>query len=590
MFHTILRSSHRSVLLVLVLLAFAILADPATAGTGSVPMLIKANTDLTETVVASITSHVVHVSSVWPEIRAMAVVMSPRKVAELQADPYVALVEPDLEAGVTQPDPDPGHRGQPVRTVVPLPTSSTTVLPWNQDMANTTGSAETGAGVTVVVIDSGLPQNWSEFLPEGSVDLEHAVGFGAEGNGDFHSQTNAVRGVGGHIGLFPHGLAVSSVIVGFPSEFGPIGGAAPGARILPIRVLNQFNFSWFSWLTEGVLYAANLKSSGAIPGPMVINFSIQAGGSSQVLTDAINYAISQNVLFVTIAGNFNPFAPISYPGRLPQSITAGAVGWKSEGLPPDPWFFGDVPEGDASQVYVASFSGREPSFVTPGSLIDVVAPGSYVFGEWLFGPGFSEGREVAFDPIDNFIFGTSFAAPHVVGVVARMLEKNPGLTQAQAEAALRGTALPIPASASPFITPLGEYVLPWDAWATGAGLLQGAEAVAATPAPALARAFYRGNEAVRPSSDAAPDVRLLSRAGALPIELGLRGFASGAGTLRIFDVQGRLVRRQPVSGSSEGKTAWHGSRDDGRPAGSGVYFVQVEVGGRRSAAKVFLAR
>ena len=76
--------------------------------------------------------------------------------------------------------------------------------------------------VTVAVVDSRLPQNWPELLPVGSVDVEHAAGFGAEGWGDFHSQVNAIRGVGGHVGLFPHGLAVSSVIVAFPSDFGPV--------------------------------------------------------------------------------------------------------------------------------------------------------------------------------------------------------------------------------------------------------------------------------------------------------------------------------------------------------------------------------
>src|SRR5262249_42353108 len=125
--------------------------------------------------------------------------------------------------------------------------------------------------------------------------------------------------------------------------------------------------------------------------------------------------------------------------------------------------------------------------VPPGSQIDVLAPGSFVFGEWAFGPGFSEGHEVAFDWVDDFIFGTSFAAPHVAGIVAQMLQKNPALTQGQAEAILRGTALHVSDSPSPFFTPLGVFVLPWDQRATGAGLVQGSAAVTATPAAAMAQ-------------------------------------------------------------------------------------------------------
>ena len=140
----------------------------------------------------------------------------------------------------------------------------------------------------------------------------------------------------------------------------------------------------------------------------------------------------------------------------------------------------DLPENDGSQVYVATFSGRESLAVPPASQIDVLAPGSFVFGEWLFGPGFSEGREVRFDAVDNFIFGTSFAAPHVTGIVAQMLQKNPNLTQAQMESILRGSALPIQDAPSRVTTPL-ELVAPWGANASGAGLARGAAAVLATP-------------------------------------------------------------------------------------------------------------
>jgi subtilisin family serine protease len=89
---------------------------------------------------------------------------------------------------------------------------------------------------------------------------------------------------------------------------------------------------------------------------------------------------------------------------------------------------------------------------------------------------------MGFDAIDNFIFGTSFAAPHVAGIVAQMLDKNPNLTQGQAEAILRANALPIPPSPGGVCTPAG-CVFPWGTNATGSGLALGAASVAATPAP-----------------------------------------------------------------------------------------------------------
>jgi subtilisin family serine protease len=442
---------------------------------------------LTPEVAASIGSHAVQVSYVWPEINSMALTINPSRIADLSADPLVALIEADEQGQVPGVNQE-GETGTAAPTiVVPLPESSSTIQTWNQDMADTMGTGYDGTGVTVAVVDSGLPQNYEEFLPPNTVDLEHAAGFGAEGWGDFHNPVNAIRGVGGHIGLFPHGLAVSSVIVGFPSELGPIGGAAPGVKTLPIRVINQFNFTWSSWCAAGILHVARLKAQGALPGPVVINFSIWFGGNPTVLADAIDYAISQGVLFVTIAGNFGPSAgTISFPGRLPQSITAGAVGWKNQWCTPPtctaPWFFADVPENDPTQVYVASFSGREALPLPSPTRIDVLAPGSFVFGEWLFAPGFSEGRSMGFDGIDNFIFGTSFAAPHVVGIVAQMLQKNPTLTQAQAESILRSSALAIPPAPGGVCTPI-ECVFPWGANATGSGLARGTAALLATPAP-----------------------------------------------------------------------------------------------------------
>lgn len=81
--------------------------------------------------------------------------------------------------------------------------------------------------------------------------------------------------------------------------------------------------------------------------------------------------------------------------------------------------------------------------------------------------------------MDNLIFGTSFSAPHVAGIVAQMLENYSGLTQTAAEAYLRSTALPIPAS--PFGCTLLSCFAAWNGRATGAGHVRGAAAVTAVP-------------------------------------------------------------------------------------------------------------
>jgi subtilisin family serine protease len=244
-------------------------------------------------------------------------------------------------------------------------------------------------------------------------------------------------------------------------------------------VLSYHNTGHISWFTAAILYVANLKKDGLLPGPVVINFSIQIGPSFDVLEDAINFAIDQGILFVSIAGNWGPETPsMAFPGRLPQSISAGAVGWVQEGAA-DNWFFGDVPENDTSEAYVATFSGR-PNFAMHERL-DVLAPGSLVFGQWLAEAGYSVGRSQGrWGIIFNFIDGTSFAAPHVAGIVAQMLEKNPTLTQAQAEEILKSTALSVSPNSDGVSTAL-QIVAPWDFNATGAGLVRGTAALAVTP-------------------------------------------------------------------------------------------------------------
>ena len=450
-------------------------ARAATSGTGTVALLVQSSGPLTAGVVSEISSHALSVSYVWPEIRALALTTTSAGASTLLADPYVALVETD--GGGSAPDSGVAANGTAATYAVPLFTSATPLESWNLQMAQTAAPGYNGTGVTVALLDSGLPQNWDQFLPAGSVDTTYAAGFGSMGYGSYIDPVIPIVGNGGYYGLFPHGLAVSSVLVGFRSPLGPIDGSAPGAKILPIRVLNQFNFGYFSWFIVAFLYVAHLKESGAIPGPLVINFSIQSLGYSLILQEAIDYAISHGVLFTTIAGNFGPgFGSIAFPGSLPESITVGAAGWVGIGESPD-WVLGPVPTGDPSQFFVDGFSGRG---YLPDQ-VDVVAPGTYVFGEWAIGPGFSEGHEVAFPAFDNFIAGTSFACPHVAGIVARMLEKDPGLSQSQAEAILKGTALPIPDNPYGLSLSIG-YVFPWDIFASGSGLVQGVDAVAATPA------------------------------------------------------------------------------------------------------------
>jgi hypothetical protein len=73
------------------------------------------------------------------------------------------------------------------------------------------------------------------------------------------------------------------------------------------------------------------------------------------------------------------------------------------------------------------------------------------------------------------------------------------------------------------------------------------------------------------------------------IRVGVPAGLSGAGTFRVFDVTGRLVRTMDLGSLSGGQVyyqGWDGRNDFGLDVASGLYLGQVEVGGRRKTFKL----
>jgi subtilisin family serine protease len=162
---------------------------------------------------------------------------------------------------------------------------------------------------------------------------------------------------------------------------------------------------------------------------------------------------------------------MSYPGALPQVISAAASGWIEEWTSDTWWFATDVADPtDPEDFYIVDFSSRQKS----GQDLDVAAPGSWVLAPFQLQRGHAD---------YFFLGGTSFAAPEVTGTVALMLQKNPALTEAQAETAIENSAVPLGPGCRDVIDPNTGTAreICWEADATGAGLLDAAAAVAATP-------------------------------------------------------------------------------------------------------------
>ncbi len=410
---------------------------------------------------------------------------------------------------------------------------------WDADMINSDATGYTGKGVYVAVLDTGLAPNWKDYFPVDHIAADLGKGFKEEIKWDSATQSFLESGTVhevswiGDIGS-THGTHVTSTILGFnyyaPADAAAgypllpvfVKGIAPDVKIIPVKVLADYsigrsqtdpvNYTEKKFVmgtdravAAGIVYATDLEKAGY--SPMIITMSLGGPTPSSVMSDAIDYAIANGVIVVASAGNEGDDG-MGYPGAYSQVISVGACGWEYEWFAPgtDPvspppryrlWWlqdttygFNDIPEDSAdlaSQVYITSWSSRE----LDGQQLDVVAPGSWVRGPYPGAPGYSHlpwwssglGWLAGRNP-GNFYYlgGTSMSAPHVTGVAAQMLEKNPALDQGQIESILKSTALGIPAGSMDIfdLSPeLGWYNYSWGTNATGSGLIQANAALAA---------------------------------------------------------------------------------------------------------------
>ncbi len=380
---------------------------------------------------------------------------------------------------------------------------------WDSDMINIENVTQTGAGVYVAVLDTGLVPNWRDYFPEQRIAT--GLGTGFEQPVTFKAQNLDPCGVDATVGQMrqstwvgstgsTHGTHVVSTIIGyfyrsnfdalagFPLPPIVIRGLAPDVTIIPVKVLADYQmpalpqctnpgpipsqtvvFGTDQMVAAGINYATDLAIAGYKP--MIISMSLGGPELADAEKEAIDRAIANGVVVVAAAGNAGE-AGMDYPGAYAPVISAGSVGWIKEwlypatGLPryrmwwlqysgaPIPAGSGDVADPTAvGDVYVSDFSSR----ALAGQQLDVLAPGSWVRGPFPGDPGFSHLPWWSNGIADlrghnpgNFFYvgGTSMATPHVTSVAALMLQKNPNLTPAQVESILKSSALAVPSSGS----------------------------------------------------------------------------------------------------------------------------------------------
>ncbi len=398
------------------------------------------------------------VRDVLVEISAVTMQVPASALPTIRALPFVLAANPDQE-----------RTGGPVGATAATDASAG-LSTWDLDAVNVTdfgGTREVsgdGSGVYVAVLDTGLVNDWPAYFPAGRIATQYAACFGGGGGeaGTVSSQPNKWG-----TDTNSHGTHVTSTILGYSMRGAEVNGVAPLATVIPVKVLNQNGSGWSSVVARGILYVAHLKTGPLAGSPVVINMSLGGPSFDAVEKRAIDFAIGRGVIVVASAGNEGA-AGMGFPGAYPPVISVAASGWIGEWVGGSAWWLADVPERSPSSFYIADFSSR----ALPGQDLDVAAPGS-----WVVGPYQTNSGQASY----YFLGGTSMASPHVAGIVALMAQKRPGLTAAEAEAILVGSAVPLAAGTRTIFNPDGSSAtVSWGSDATGAGLADAAAALKAT--------------------------------------------------------------------------------------------------------------
>lgn len=311
-------------------------------------------------------------------------VLTEAAVKRLAADPRVASVSPDRAVSIDAQT---------------LPTGINRVDAELSPTARINGVDER-VNVDVAVLDTG-------------VDLDHPdLNVFTAGARNCSTGRSADDGNG-------HGSHVAGTIGAVDNGDGVVG-VAPGARIWPVRVLNNQGSGSFASIICGIDYVT--AHAGEIE---VANMSLGGAGTddrncglsnNDALHQAICRSVAAGVTYAVAAGNESDNAANHVPAAYDEVITVSAVA-----------DFNGLPGGGAAPTCRADVDDTFADFSNFGPDVDLIAPGVCILSTYRSG---------------NFatISGTSMATPHVSGGAALYKATHPTATPAAVKSALQAAA------------------------------------------------------------------------------------------------------------------------------------------------------
>ncbi|AKJ05184.1 Alkaline serine exoprotease A precursor [Archangium gephyra] len=207
------------------------------------------------------------------------------------------------------------------------------------------------------------------YIIDTGIRVSHAE-FGGRARADYDSFSDGQKGNDCN----GHGTHVAATVGG------QVYGVAKSVQLHAVRVLNCSGSGSTAGVIAGVDWVTNNRQL-----PAVANMSL-GGGKSDALDEAVAKAIASGVTFVVAAGNENQDACGRSPARSPNAVTVGAT----------------------------TDADKRASFSNWGTCVDVFAPGEKITSAWI-----------SDDSASRPLSGTSMASPHVAGLAALFLERNP---------------------------------------------------------------------------------------------------------------------------------------------------------------------
>ena len=267
----------------------------------------------------------------------------------------------------------------------------------------------TGQDVVVAVIDTGVDVRHDDLIPNLWTNPGEIAGNGIDDDGNGY-----VDDVNGYDFVNrdadpddndAHGTHVAGSVAARGDDGYGVPGVAFEAKIMSLKFMDRGWGGTASAAAEAINYAVN-------NGAHIINASWGGPGSSYAIRNAIAYARSRGVLFVTAAGNegLNNDSYASYPANYDlDNIVSVAASDRRDGL--------------------ASFSNYGSSHV------DLAAPGVDIVSTL---PGDTWG----------YMDGTSMASPYVAGAAALLKSVAPSMSVQELRLTLLSSVDPLAAGAS----------------------------------------------------------------------------------------------------------------------------------------------